>query len=166
MTYVVASPAAAWLNIEPDRAGRVPVDAFLRAPGHPEIFVLGDTAASSGWRGQPVPGLAPAAKQGGEYVASYIRAQLEMRPTPPPFAYRHQGNLATIGRSAAVAEFGRLKLWGAPAWWLWGAVHIAFLSGVRSRLSVAMSWTWAYVTFRSGIRLITDARPPAPTSRP
>ena len=154
---VVASPAARWLEIQPDHSGRMPVDAHLRAEGHPEVFVVGDTAASMGWRGRSVPGLAPAAKQGGEYVAAYIRAQLEMRPAPPAFFYRHQGSLATIGRSAAVADFGRFTLWGAPAWWLWGAVHVLFLSGVRSRLSVVIAWMWAYLTFRGGIRLITGA---------
>jgi NADH dehydrogenase/putative oxidoreductase len=152
---VVASPAAQWLRVEPDGSGRVKVDDHLRAVGHPEIFVIGDTAASQGWRGRQVPGLAPAAKQGGEYVASVIRSQLEMRPLPPPFGYRHQGSLATIGRSSAVADFGSVKLWGAAAWWLWGTVHILFLSGVRNRLSVAMAWVWAYLTFRRGVRLIT-----------
>ena len=152
---VVASPAADWLKTQADRSGRVRVDDSLRAVGHPDIFVIGDTAASHGWGGQPVPGLAPAAKQGGEYVAAVIRSQLEMRPAPSAFAYRHQGSLATIGRSSAVADFGRLRLWGAPAWWLWGAVHVMFLSGIRNRLSVVTAWVWAYLTFRSGIRLIT-----------
>ncbi len=152
---VVASPAAAWLNVTPDRAGRTPVDAHLRVLGHANIFAIGDTAASAGWGGEPVPGLAPAAKQGGVYIARYLRAQLEMRPAPPPFAYHHQGSLATIGRSAAVADFGPLKLWGAAAWWLWGAVHVLFLSGLRNRVSVVVAWVWAYITFRGGPRLIT-----------
>ena len=152
---VVASPAAQWLSVEPDGSGRVPVDDHLRALGHPEIFVIGDTAASRGWDGRQVPGLAPAAKQGGEYVASVIRSQLEMRPSPPSFAYRHRGSLATIGRRSAVADFGFVKLWGAAAWWLWGAVHILFLSGVRNRLSVVTAWIWAYLTFGRGVRLIT-----------
>jgi len=152
---VVASPAAQWLRVESDGSGRVQVDDHLRAMGHPEIFVIGDTAASQGWDGRPVPGLAPAAKQGGEYVASVIRSQLEMRSLPPAFGYRHQGSLATIGRSSAVADFGVIKLWGAPAWWLWGTVHILFLSGVRNRLSVVTAWIWAYLTFRRGVRLIT-----------
>jgi NADH dehydrogenase FAD-containing subunit/uncharacterized membrane protein YphA (DoxX/SURF4 family) len=152
---VVASPAAQWLHVESDGSGRVQVDDHLRAMGHPDIFVIGDTAASQGWDGRPVPGLAPAAKQGGEYVASVIRSQLEMRSLPPAFGYRHQGSLATIGRSSAVADFGVIKLWGAPAWWLWGTVHILFLSGVRNRLSVVTAWIWAYLTFRRGVRLIT-----------
>jgi NADH dehydrogenase/putative oxidoreductase len=152
---VVASPAAAWLGAEPDRAGRTLVDAHLRAAGHADIFVIGDTAASSAWKGETVPGLAPAAKQEGVHVARYLRAQLEMRPAPAPFAYHHQGSLATIGRSAAVAHFGPFKLWGAAAWWLWGAVHVLFLSGLRNRVSVVVAWVWAYITFRGGPRLIT-----------
>jgi NADH dehydrogenase/putative oxidoreductase len=151
---VSASPAARWLCIEPDASGRARVDEHLRAPGHPNVFVIGDAAASLAWKGQPVPGLAPAAKQGGEHVAAFIRAQLEMRPSPPAFAYRHLGSLATIGRRSAVADFGAVKLWGAPAWWLWGAVHVLSLSGLRNRLAVIIAWIWAYVTFRGGTRLI------------
>jgi NADH dehydrogenase FAD-containing subunit len=152
---VVASPAARWLGIEPDASGRLRVDEHMRAPGHPDIFLIGDTAASLAWKGHPVPGLAPAAKQGGEYVAALLRSELEMRPAPPAFAYRHRGSLATIGRRSAVADFGPLKLWGAPAWWLWGAVHVFSLSGLRNRLAVIIAWIWAYLTFRSGTRLIT-----------
>ena len=103
----------------------------------------------------PAPGLAPAAKQGGVYVARQIRAKLDGRPAPAAFAYRHLGSLATIGRKAAVADFGFIKLWGAPAWWLWGMVHIGFLLGIRNRLSTMVNWFWAYLTFRGGIRLIT-----------
>jgi NADH dehydrogenase/putative oxidoreductase len=152
---VVASPAARWLGVPADPAGRVPVDDHLRVDGRPDIFVIGDTASSLAWDGRPVPGLAPAAKQGGEHVVRVIRASLEGRPLPAPFAYRHQGSLATIGRKAAIADFGRLRLWGAPAWWLWGAIHVMFLSGLRNRASVMLSWMWAYLTFRSGTRLIT-----------
>ena len=139
-----------------DRAGRVKVDAWLEVPGFRNVFAIGDTAASDAWEGRPVPGLAPAAKQAGTYVAGVIRGRLEGRPLPPPlFRYRHRGSLATIGRQAAVADFGRLKLWGAPAWWLWGAVHLGFLVGVRNRLSTLLNWFWAYLTLRGGIRLIT-----------
>ena len=152
---VVASPAADWLKADVDRSGRIRVDEHLRVPGHANVFAIGDTASSLGWNGRPVPGLAPAAKQGGQYVASVIRSQIEKRVLPPPFAYRHQGSLATIGRSSAVADFGRVRLWGAPAWWLWGMIHVLFLSGIRNRLSVVIAWIWAYLTFRSGSRLIT-----------
>ncbi len=102
-----------------------------------------------------MPGLAPAAKQGGGYVAKVIRARVEGRTPPKPFAYTHLGSLATIGRKAAVADFGWLKVWGAPAWWFWGAVHLGFLVGVRNRVSVMFDWFWAYLTYRGGTRLIT-----------
>jgi NADH dehydrogenase FAD-containing subunit len=153
---VVASPASAWLGAEADRAGRVKVGPDLSVPGHPEIFAIGDTALSFAWDGQPVPGLAPAAKQGGAYVASVMRARLRGRKPPPPFRYRHQGSLATIGRRSAVADFGRVKVTGATAWWLWGAVHVFFLVGVRNRLSVMLGWVWSYFTFDVGLRLITQ----------
>jgi NADH dehydrogenase FAD-containing subunit len=100
--------------------------------------------------------LAPAAKQGGAYVASVLRARLRNRKSPPPFRYRQQGSLANIGRKSAVADFGRFKLTGAVAWWLWGAVHILFLVGLRNRLSVIVSWVWSYFTFDVGVRLITE----------
>lgn len=154
---VVASPAAKWLGAPADNAGRLKVGADLSVSGSPDIFAIGDTAASSAWNGQPVPGLAPAAKQGGAYVASVIRARVAGRRAPPPFRYRHLGSLATIGRKAAVADFGWIKLNGAPAWWLWGLVHVGFLVGARNRVSVVFDWFWAYLTLRSGTRLITGA---------
>ncbi|WP_347279196.1 NAD(P)/FAD-dependent oxidoreductase [Plasticicumulans sp.] len=152
---VMASPAAQWLGLEADRAGRVPVAADLSVEGWPGVYAIGDTAASLGWNGRPVPGLAPAAKQGGAYVATAIRARLEGRDAPAPFRYVHQGSLATIGRQSAIADFGRVRLAGGLAWWLWGAVHVAFLAQLRSRVSVAISWFWAYLTFRRGTRLVT-----------
>ncbi len=152
---VMASPAAGWLGAETDSAGRLKVDPDLRVPGRPEIFAIGDTAACDAWDGKPMPGLAPAAKQGGAYAARAIRATLASRPPPPPFRYRHHGSLATIGRQAAVADFRWLRVRGAPAWWLWGAAHIAFLVGTRNRLAVMITWLWAYLTFRRGTRLIT-----------
>jgi putative oxidoreductase len=153
---VVASPASAWLGAEADRAGRIKVGPDLSVPGLPDIFAIGDTALSFAWNDQPVPGLAPAAKQGGAYVASVLRAQLRSRKSPPPFRYRHQGSLATIGRKSAVADFGWVKVTGAMAWWLWGAVHVFFLVGVRNRLSVMFGWIWSYFTFDVGVRLITE----------
>ena len=152
---VVASPAAKWLQAEADRAGRLKVGPDLSVPGLPEIFAIGDTAWSEAWDGKPVPGLAPAAKQGGAYVARVIRSRLDGRPAPAPFRYRHLGSLATIGRREAVADFGWLRLSGPAAWWLWGAVHIAFLAGTRNRIAVAFDWFWAYLTFRRSTRLIT-----------
>jgi NADH dehydrogenase FAD-containing subunit/uncharacterized membrane protein YphA (DoxX/SURF4 family) len=152
---VMASPAAAWLGHATDRAGRIRVGSDLRVPGRPEIFVIGDTATCNAWRGMPAPGLAPAAKQGGAYAARTIRAALAGRAAPPSFRYRHYGSLATIGRQAAVADFGRVRVHGAPAWWLWGAAHIAFLVGARNRFTVLATWLWAYLTFRGASRLIT-----------
>ncbi len=152
---VEASPAAHWLGVEADRAGRAPVMPDLTAPGHPDIFVIGDTAAVP-WRGGAmVPGLAPAAKQQGAYVAQVIRARLTGRRAPVPFRYRHQGSLATIGRNRAIIDFGAIKLKGRLAWWLWGVAHIYFLIGARSRLAVTGNWFWAYVKNEPAARLIT-----------
>ena len=131
---VVASPAATWLQAEADKAGRLKVESDLLVPGLFNVFAIGDTALAEAWNGCPVPGLAPAAKQGGVYVARVIRARIEGRTPPGPFAYRHLGSLATIGRKAAVADFGWLRMSSALAWWLWGAVHIGFLVGSGTRL--------------------------------
>ena len=137
----------------------------LSVPGFPDIFAIGDTALSLAWDGQPAPGLAPAAKLGGAYVASVLRARLRGRKPPPPFRYRHQGSLATIGRKSLVADFGRVKVTGAAAWWLWGAVHVFFLVAVRNRLSVMLGWARSYFTFDVGVRLITEAEADQPTPR-
>jgi len=152
---VAASPAAQWLGVEPDRVGRVVVGPDLTVPGHPEIFVIGDTAQVLDKNGAPLPGVAPVAKQQGAYVARVLGARLAGRPAPPPFRYRNWGTLATIGRRAAVADFGWLKLDGTLAWLLWGLVHVSFLIGFRNRLVVILDWLWSYVTFQSGARLIT-----------
>ncbi len=152
---VQASGAARWLEADADRAGRVFVEPDLTVKNHPEIFVIGDTAAVKTAEGKPVPGIAPAAKQMGNYVAGVIRSRLKNAPAPEPFRYRHQGNLATVGRSAAVVDFGRFKLKGALAWWFWGIAHIYFLIGTRSRVTVAWSWLWSYVTGQNSARLIT-----------
>ena len=154
---VAASPAAQWCGAKADRAGRIVVGPDLSVFPDGNIFGIGDTAASMAWNGGAVPGLAPAAKQGGAYVAAVIRARLAGRTAPRPFRYRHAGSLATIGRRAAVAEFGALRLRGAPAWWLWGTVHILFLAGGRNRASVILEWVWAYITDQRGSRLITRA---------
>ena len=152
---VIASPAATWVDGDMDREGRLKVAPDLSVPGHANIFAVGDTALSAGWRGNPVPGLAPAAKQGGQYAAKVIRARLEGRGPPLPFRYRHTGSLATIGRKSAVADFGWIRLSGVVAWWLWGLVHVFLLIGGRNRTSVAIEWLWAYLTFNRGTRLIT-----------
>jgi len=152
---VAASPAAKWLGAQKDRAGRVKVAADLSLAGHPEVFVIGDTALVMDEHGKPVPGLAPAAKQQGAYVAALVKRMLRGERRPSPFRYRHQGSLATIGRSKAVADFGWIRVSGLPAWLLWGSVHIFFLIGFRNRLTILLEWLWAYVSFQRGARLIT-----------
>ena len=152
---VAASPAAKWLDAEADRAGRAKVEPDLTLSGHPEIFVLGDTATVAGADGRPLPGIAPVAKQQGRYAAEVIVSRLEGGPAPPVFRYRHLGNLATVGRKVAVADFGFARLHGRAAWLLWGLVHVYFLIGFRNRLAVLLDWLWAYVTFQRGSRLIT-----------
>ena len=154
---VVASPAAQWLAAEADNAGRIKVAADLTVLGHANIFAVGDTALVNAWKGTPVPGLAPAAKQGGVYVAKLIKAKVEGTKLPTAFKYQHLGSLATIGRKSAVADFGFIKLSGPLAWWLWGFIHVSFLVGLRNRVSVMFDWFWAYLTFRSGSRLITGS---------
>jgi NADH:quinone reductase (non-electrogenic) len=153
-----SSPAAKWLGAEKDRAGRVIVGRDLTLPGHPEIFVIGDTAAALGLDGKPLPGVAPVAKQQGAHVARVIAARIAGRTEPPSFRYRNYGDLATIGRKVAVADFGRVRLSGRLAWLLWGGVHVLFLIGFRNRAAVLLDWLWAYVTFQRGARLITSEK--------
>jgi NADH dehydrogenase/putative oxidoreductase len=154
---VEASPAAKWLQVAADASGRVKVSLDLSVPGLSNVFVIGDAAACNAWHQGPVPGLAPAAKQEGKYVASLIRSRIDGRPSSALFSYRHRGSLATIGRKAAIADFGFIRLWGAPAWWLWGAVHIGSLVGVRNRMSTMINWFWSYLTFGGSARLITGS---------
>jgi NADH dehydrogenase len=155
---VVASPAASWLSAEHDRAGRVLVRPDLSVPDHPEVFVIGDAAAIHGEKGEPVPGVAPAAKQMGRYVGKLIAARIAGKSLPA-FRYRNLGELATIGRRAAVVQFGRLRLKGFVGWLFWSLAHIYFLIGVKNRFIVAFTWLWDYVTFQRGARLITEVPP-------
>jgi NADH dehydrogenase len=150
---VAASPLARSLGAPLDRAGRVQVTPELTVPGHPEIHVIGDLAALT-CDGVPVPGVAPAAAQGGKHAAANIRRALDGE-APQRFRYRDKGSLATIGRAAAVADFKRFKLSGFLAWFAWWAIHILFLIGFRSRFLVMFSWAWSYLTFQRGARLIT-----------
>jgi NADH:quinone reductase (non-electrogenic) len=153
---VMASPASHWLNAEADRAGRIKVKPDLSVPGHPEIFVIGDTAAITNSAGDPIPGIAPAAKQMGKYVGKLLTRRIAGRETGKPFRYVHLGDLATIGRRAAVVKFGPLELKGFVGWLFWSLAHIYFLIGLRNRFVVAFNWFWDYVTFQRGARLITD----------
>jgi NADH dehydrogenase len=152
---VRASPAAEWLDAPADRAGRLQVLPDLTVPGHPDIFAIGDTVAINDPDGKPVPGIAPAAKQQGRYVAEAIKARLGGGKIAP-FRYKHAGSLAQIGKRKAIIDFGRIKLRGSLAWWIWGIAHIYFLIGLRHRLSVALSWLWVYVRDQRAARLITQ----------
>jgi NADH:ubiquinone reductase (H+-translocating) len=155
---VRASPAANWLDAPVDRAGRLMVLPDLTVPGWPEIFAIGDTVTIAGPDGKPVPGIAPAAKQQGRYVARVIKSRLRAEPRLAAFHYRHAGSLATIGKRLAVIDFGRIKLRGALAWWIWGFAHIYFLIGLRNRLSVILSWLWIQMRDQRSARLITQGR--------
>src|SRR5215208_2584063 len=152
---VRASRAAEWLNAPADRAYRLKVEPDLTVPGHPDIFAVGDTVTIAGPDGNPVPGIAPAAKQEGRYVAKVIKARLG-GSMPGPFRYKHAGSLAQIGKRKAIIDFGRIKLRGTIAWWIWGIAHIYFLIGLRHRLSVTLSWLWVYVRDQRAARLITQ----------
>ena len=156
---VAASPLGASLGVERDRAGRIAVAPELSLPAHPEVFVIGDLA-SVAQDGTPVPGVAPAAKQMGAHVAKVIRARLAGRPARA-FRYRDYGNLATIGRMAAVVDLRGLRFSGAPAWLFWVVAHIFFLIGFRNRLVVMAEWIWSYVTYQRHARIIIDREPPA-----
>lgn len=155
---VAASPAAEWLYAPADRAGRILVQPDLTVPGHANIFAIGDTAHVEMADGKLVPGIAPAAKQEGRYVAETIKARLRGKNSRPPFSYKDAGRLATIGKRAAVVDFGWVKLTGRLAWWLWGFAHIYFLIGLRHRLTVILSWLWIYFTGQRSARLITQDR--------
>src|SRR3569623_351524 len=162
---VAASELAKTLEVPLDRAGRVPVDADLLVPGHPEIFVAGELTSLT-QDGKLLPGVAPVAKQMGSHGARTIRDRLAGRSTPP-VRYRDYGNLATIGRMAAVVDLHGWRFSGALAWWFWLAAHVFFLIGFRNRLEVMLNWTWAYWSYQRAARIIIGERPPAPeTQRP
>ena len=163
---VAASPLGKKLGAAVDRAGRVLVQPDLSIPGHPEVFVIGDLAALKDEQGKMLPGVAPVAIQQGRFVAKVIREEVESRTIAPsvarsnarsPFHYWDKGSLATIGRAAAVAEFGRIHISGFIAWLSWLFVHILFLIGFRNRLLVFIQWAWSYVTYERGARLITGS---------
>jgi len=163
---VAASPLGKKLGVPVDRAGRVAVEPDLSLPDHPEVFVIGDLAALKDASGKMLPGVAPVAMQQGRYVAKIIQHEVEVatkapakaQPLPRPgFHYWDKGSLATIGRAAAVAEFGKLHISGLIAWLAWLFVHILFLIGFRNRLLVFIEWAWSYVTYERGARLITGS---------
>ena len=161
---VAASPLARSLGVPLDRAGRVQVEPDLSIPGHTHVFVAGDLAAVKREDGSPVPGVAPAAKQMGRHVAAVLRARLKRAPASA-FRYRDFGNLATIGRMAAVVDVHGFKLSGLLAWWFWLAAHVFFLIGFRNRLVVLLNWAWAYWSYQRAARIILgrdrDRSPPS-----
>jgi NADH dehydrogenase len=157
---VAASPLGKKLGTALDRAGRVLVQPDLSLPNHAEVFVIGDLAAVKDKHGKMLPGVAPVAIQQGRFVAQLIRREIESRPSTKPraaFHYWDKGSLATIGRAAAVAEFGKIHVSGFMAWLAWLFVHILFLIGFRNRLLVFIQWAWSYVTYERGARLITGS---------
>ncbi len=153
---VQASPLAAKLGVDLDRAGRIPVEPDLRVPGHPEVFAIGDIVQLNDANGKRVPGVAPAAMQMGRHVAKVMREDLRnAKPAPgKPFAYLDKGSMATIGRSRAVAQVGKFELSGFPAWLAWLFIHLMFLVGFHNKLFVFLDWLYAYATFNRGARLI------------
>ena len=148
-----AVPIAKWLGVEADRGGRIAVRPDLSVPDHPEIFVIGDAAKVAWKEGGTVPGLAPAAKQEGAFIAKLLAHRLGGAKDPGPFEYEHQGDLATIGRNEAVVRFGKISLTGRTAWWLWGMAHIFFLITMRSRIAVLLHWLSLHWRERSDARL-------------
>jgi NADH:ubiquinone reductase (H+-translocating) len=151
---VAASPLGVTLGAATDRAGRVAVQADLTIPGHPDLFVIGDLASISGADGRPLPGVAQVAIQTGKHAAANIRRAIDGEPLRP-FAYRNLGNMATIGRASAIADFGWLQLKGWLGWLAWLFVHIMNLIGFRNRVLVLVQWAWAYFSYQRAVRLIT-----------
>jgi len=151
-----SSPLGRFLGAPLDRAGRVKVEPDLSVPGHPEVFVVGDLAEMF-TDGKRVPGVAPAAMQSGPHAARNILRRIEGR-LPVAFRYRNKGDLATIGRHRAIAQFPSFEMWGKPAWWFWLFLHIMYLAGFRNRLSVLIEWGYSYFTYQRGARLISARR--------
>ncbi len=153
---VKASPAGKWLNAEVDHDGRVKVQRDLTIPGHPNIFVIGDTAIVT-QKGKHLPGLAPVAMQEASYVAAYIMDRIAGKEHSRPFYYFNKGTLATVGRSFAVVDIGIIRFTGLLAWFTWLLVHLLFLIGFRNRLLVLLQYAWVYFTFQKGSRVILPA---------
>jgi NADH dehydrogenase len=153
---VAASPLGKHLGVPVDRAGRVLVHPDLSIPGHPDVFVIGDLASLKDEEGKPLPGVAPVAIQQGKYVARMIQRDLAGRPREN-FHYWDKGSLATIGRAAGIAQFGKIHISGFIAWLSWLFIHIFFLIGFRNRVLVLIQWAWSYFTYERGARLITGS---------
>ena len=155
---VAPSPAGKWLNVETDRAGRVRIQNDLTVPGHPDIYVLGDTASLE-QDGKPLPGVAQVAIQQGHYAGRRIARSLLGRPSPKPFRYFDKGNMAVIGAGFAILQAGKLRLSGIVAWLAWAGVHLQFLSTGSLRLTVFLQWIWSFLTGQTGVRLIVNHTP-------
>lgn len=155
-TAGIADRLAAASGAATDRMGRIVVEPDLTIAGHPEIFVLGDMAHCVGQGSQPLPGVAPVAMQQGRYVAKVVTARADGKPPAPPFKYHDRGNLAVIGRSAAVADIHGKHLWGFPAWLVWLFIHLLYLAQFQNRILVLVQWAWNYLTWNRSARLITD----------
>ncbi|MFW6027268.1 MAG: NAD(P)/FAD-dependent oxidoreductase [bacterium] len=154
-----ASPLVKDTGVETNKAGQALVTPRLTIPGAPEIFIIGDAAYLEDEKGEPLPGIAPVAKQQGRYAADIIRSRINgRRKDGKPFHYRDYGLLATIGRNSAIADFGRFKLKGSLAWWFWGLAHIYYLIGLPSKLLILIRWFYYYLTYDRGARLITGLR--------
>lgn len=160
-----AGAPTAWLKTEPGKGGRLEVREDLTVPGQPDVYVIGDAALAYDREGRPLPGLAPVAKQQGEFVGRAISDRVRGGRGIGPFRYRNRGVLATIGRNAAVADLGRARLKGRLAWLFWGLVHIFFLIGARRRLLVFLNWAWAYLSNRAGARIILEPFDPVAADR-
>src|SRR4029077_16809609 len=152
---VAPSPAGKWLNAETDRAGRVRIQNDLTVPGHPEIFVVGDTA-SLDQNGKPLPGLAQVAMQQGRYAAKLIHNRIVGNPPPSPFNYFDKGSMAVVGKAFAVLQSGKVRISGLLAWLVWAAVPLQCLATSSLRVSVFLQWVWTYVTGQRGDRLIVS----------
>jgi NADH dehydrogenase len=170
---VAAVPVAQSLGVELDRAGRIKVLPDFSLPGHPRVFAIGDIAALTDAKGVPVPGVAQGAIQPGVHVAKIIAKELADGPTDPAqrpaFTYRDKGNMATIGRTHAIAQIGKLQLTGLSAWLAWLALHLVFLIGFRNRISVLVQWIYSYFMYKRGARIIMglgDAPPAAERPTP
>jgi NADH dehydrogenase FAD-containing subunit len=161
---VSPSPAGKWLQVETDRAGRVRVQNDLTVPGHPEIFVIGDTATID-QKGKPLPGVAQVAIQQGHYVGKVIQRRIQGKPAPGPFSYFDKGNLAVVGKGFAVLQTGKVRISGWVAWIVWAVVHIQFLATSSLRFSVFLQWVWTYVSDQRGAQLIIPHRE-FPTDKP
>jgi NADH dehydrogenase len=152
---VKASPLGQEAGLKVDRQGRVLVEPDLSVPGHRNVFAAGDQACFTHQTGNPLPGTAPVAMQQGRYLAQTIRRDAAGKPRRP-FRFVDKGQMATIGRSRAIVEIGRLRMAGFPAWLLWLVVHIYYLTGFKNRLLVVLQWAWSYFSFRRGARLIVS----------